>query len=57
MKIQINTIRDDKRDITTHTEAIKKIINNIFINLYSTLMKSKRNELIYSCTSYQNKMI
>jgi hypothetical protein len=36
VKIQINKIKDEKADITKHTNEIQRIIRKYFENLYSS---------------------
>jgi hypothetical protein len=39
-KTQINTIRDEKGNITTYTNEIQRIIREYFENLYSSKLKN-----------------
>jgi ubiquinone biosynthesis protein Coq4 len=39
-KTKINKIRDEKRDITTNTNKIQKIIIEYFENLYSSKLEN-----------------
>jgi hypothetical protein len=39
-KIQINKIKDEKRDITTNTNEVQGIIREYFENLYSSKLEN-----------------